>query len=64
MIQTITMPDNWNLIFRDELCWVRGYIAQALKMQKVFEINVNYIPSLEKFFIENVQQRNKRNSKE
>jgi hypothetical protein len=58
MNQTITMPDNWNLIFRDELLLGEGFFSTSFEdTEGFFEINVNYIPSLEKYYIENVQLR-------
>ncbi|HMV43292.1 MAG TPA: hypothetical protein PK079_22785 [Leptospiraceae bacterium] len=56
MNQTITMPDNWNLVFRDELLLGEGLYSTTFEdTESFFEINLNYIPSLEKFYIENVQ---------
>ncbi len=58
MSQTITMPDNWNLIFRDELLLGEGIYSTSFEdTEGFFEININYIPSMEKFYIENVQLR-------
>lgn len=58
MIQMITMPDNWNLIFRDELLLGEGIYSTSFEdTEAFFEINVNYIPSFEKYYIENVQLR-------
>ena len=49
MIQMITMPDNWNLIFRDELLLGEGIYSTSFEdTEAFFEINVNYIPSFEK----------------
>lgn len=61
MNQIITMPDNWNLIFRDELLLGEGVYSTSFEdTEGFFEININYIPSLEKFYIENVQLRGDR----
>ncbi|MBK8397143.1 MAG: hypothetical protein IPL26_18155 [Leptospiraceae bacterium] len=58
MIQMITMPDNWSLIFRDELLLGEGiYCTSFEDTEGFFEINVNYVPSFEKYYIENIQLR-------
>jgi hypothetical protein len=58
MIQTITMPDNWNLIYRDELLLGEGIYSTSFEdTESFFEINLNFVLSLDKFFIENVQLR-------
>ncbi|MBP9884892.1 MAG: hypothetical protein KBF93_01255 [Leptospiraceae bacterium] len=58
MIKTITMPENWNLIFRDEILLGEGVYSTSFEdMEGFFEINVNFITSLDKYFIENVQLR-------
>lgn len=58
MIKTITMPENWNLIFRDELLLGEGFFNSSFEdIESFFEININFLPNIGKYFIENTQLR-------